>query len=349
MKRQQNFVVSVFFCVIVFSTAAHSLAAAPNIFNKVDADPKKSYVLAQEDGPWMIMVRTFSGDKAEERANLLAYEIRKKANLNAYVYERKFDFNASEGNDVSQRTMRKERYLKSAAKEFAVLIGDFQSIEDENYKKALVKIKDFDPKSLRGETSTGITTVNYNGKPLTNAFGAPNPLLPANYFNQKNRVDSFIEKLNSDSKYNLLDCKGRYTVRVATFTGVMEIRQDKVKEILSGKRNLDTALNKAGRDAANLCGILRAKGYEAYEFHDRESSIVTIGGFNEIGTMGPQGIVDLRPEIVRIHDAFKAKYTHDPVSGTGYHKPQKIQGIMLDGEPKVILAPKRHKDYLKSL
>ncbi len=52
------------------------------------------------------------------------------------------------------------------------------------------------------------------------AFVTRNPYLPEDYF--KNAVDDFVVDLNSridPPEQSLLNCKKRYTVRVATFTG----------------------------------------------------------------------------------------------------------------------------------
>jgi len=49
------------------------------------------------------------------------------------------------------------------------------------------------------------------------------------------------------------------------------------------KSELEAAAEKAHR----LAKALRMKGYDAYEFHDRYASIVTVGSFNSAGT--PRG------------------------------------------------------------
>ena len=45
-------------------------------FKRIDADPNKSYPLTAENGPWLIMAATFSGEKAREQAQELVYELR---------------------------------------------------------------------------------------------------------------------------------------------------------------------------------------------------------------------------------------------------------------------------------
>ena len=61
-------------------------------FNRVDADPQKPYQLAEENGPWLIVAATFSGDGAEQQAHELVLELRKRYKLPAYAHHMQFDF-----------------------------------------------------------------------------------------------------------------------------------------------------------------------------------------------------------------------------------------------------------------
>ena len=49
-------------------------------------------------------------------------------------------------------------------------------------------------------------------------FLTTNPLLPRDYFVPKG-LDKFVVDMNKGVKHSLLDCKGQYSVKVATFTG----------------------------------------------------------------------------------------------------------------------------------
>ncbi len=82
--------------------------------------------------------------------------------------------------------------------------------------------------------------------------------------------------MNKDVPNSLLDCKGQYTVKVATFTGAVLLDQKKIEEVEHGKR-MASRLAEAAEKAHKLTTALREKGYDAYEFHDRESSIVVRG------------------------------------------------------------------------
>ena len=62
----------------------------------------------------------------------------------------------------------------------------------------------------------------------------------------------------------------------------------------------------AAEKAHKLTEALRAKGVEAYEFHDRSSSIVTIGSFDSVGTPQPNGQIELNPQIHAIMQQYGA-------------------------------------------
>ena len=55
--------------------------------NRVEADPDRPYPVKEENGPWMIMACSFSGDGAEKQAKDLALELRKRYKLEAYTHK----------------------------------------------------------------------------------------------------------------------------------------------------------------------------------------------------------------------------------------------------------------------
>jgi hypothetical protein len=159
---------------------------------------------------------------------------------------------------------------------------------------------------------------------MAQAFLTRNPLLPREYFVPKG-VDSFVAKMNDGVEHGLLDCPGRYTVRVATFRG-KTVLQASAKEEQAGKpfwsrRKVDddNPLVEAAENAHLLTRELRAHGWEAYEFHDRTESIVTIGSFAEIAQQLPDGRVLAAPGVEKIVKTFGAAYDTpaDPLSGIG--------------------------------
>ena len=95
--------------------------------------------------------------------------------------------------------------------------------------------------------------------PMGNAFATPNPKIPREAFAPKG-VDSFVMKMNKDVKYSLLDCPGKFTVRVATFRGNVVIDQERVAEIEQGSQGMSSRLEEAADNAHQLTVALRKKG-----------------------------------------------------------------------------------------
>jgi hypothetical protein len=177
--------------------------------------------------------------------------------------------------------------------------------------------------------------------PMGHAFITTNPLLPPEYFSQKNKVDELILALNKDVPHSLLDCPGKYTVQVATFKGQVIIKQDEIKAIENGDKDIDSQLGKAAEKADRLTKALRMKGYEAYQFHDRNASIVTVGSFDSVGEPRSDGRTEINPEIHKLMKTFGAEST--TVQGqAGPVTPLKtLVGIPFDIQPIPVQVPKR--------
>jgi hypothetical protein len=164
--------------------------------------------------------------------------------------------------------------------------------------------------------------VERNRGPMGAAFLAKNPILPDEYFVPKG-VDEFVAKMNEGVEHSLLDCPGKFSVRVATFRGRSILQTSAKSEETafgSSKRSRgDDALAEAAENAHLLTEELRAKGWEAYEYHDRTESIVTIGSFAEVAQAMPDGRQVPMPAVQRILETFGAAYDTpaDPLNSLG--------------------------------
>ena len=78
------------------------------------------------------------------------------------------------------------------------------------------------------------------------------------------------------------------------------------------------------------------KGWEAYEFHDRYASIVTVGSFNSVGTPRPDGKTEINPQVHAIMKTFGAEKLP-----TGQYSPRSLAGIFMDVQPIPVEVPKR--------
>ena len=323
------------------------------------------YDLSEEDGPWLILAATFVGENSKARAERLVKEIRKEMRLPAYTYREKFDFTGqlNEGNRQAPRMRYANQYEYEA---YAVLVGEYDTVENRNLEKDLSRIRKAnpavfrDPNEVAAETSadTPVTIVQAiknklikadrdGGKgPMSNAFVTRNPLLPEEYF-EAPAVDSFVYQLNSDKENSLLECDGKYTVVVRTFEGletVVDGRND--KKFLPSMRRLD----KFASDAGKMVAALRADGVEAYQFHDRFKSIVTVGSFDNLGRELPDGRFEYSPEIRRVmekYSAFNSKVARS-VPGRQGVAANHIAKIPFDVQPAPIAVPKPTKRSLYS-
>jgi len=360
-------------CLVILSLFAivgvcrYVCLAAPPLFQlgktaKIEADPKKDYPLKESDGNWFIMAKKFSGDNAAMNAKRLVYELRASYKLPAFVF--KYDPDKMEEDAVSAKMGKKFHYQTVRAVEYAVLIGGFPTAEDLELQKTLEKIRKSQPRSLKDDEQGKNAVENfktlakddskYSGYgPLGGATPVPNPLLPSDFFNHKGIVDPFLAKLNSDSKYSLLNNPKTYTVRVATFSG-----DTSMKKSSEAFGDLESRLQYAGLRAAALCEALRNQGVDAWEFHDRDCSFVTIGSFDKYGDLQPDGHTELTPQVAQIMKKYGGELVEDgdgrgkyraytvvvdipePGSSSLAPKKKRIQ-IACDLRPVIIVVPQR--------
>jgi hypothetical protein len=141
--------------------------------------------------------------------------------------------------------------------------------------------------------------------PMEFAFKATNPLLPPDYYKSP-EVDKFVRKLNEQKPFNennLLECKGKFTVRVLTLRG-LNAYQTWGRSEESSDKEPSNALEKAAEQAYLFSRALRLAGYEAYQFHDRDQSIVAVGSFNTLGTTDSNNAFVYDPAILGVVSRF---------------------------------------------
>jgi hypothetical protein len=329
-------------------------------FKKVEADPNKTYPLTDANGPWMILATVFRGEDAERQAQQLVYELRKKYKLEAYSHVHVFDYTKygrtwGVNADGSASVMWQAR--EDDVKEIAVMVGNFSSLDDDRAIDTLKKVKEIEPQSLRTDEAKStqvfadlrqaMHTKKKKG-PMGAAFVVTNPLLPPEYFNSAG-LDKLVLEMNKEVPHSLLDCPGKYSLKVATFTGTAAIDQLKIRDT-SHVKKMGYTLDEAAENAHKLTETLRRQGYEAYEFHEREQSIVTVGSFDAASVPGPNGRTMPNPQIDRLMKVFGVQVAPAPGS-TAMEMPlheikRRKQAFpngwsLLDLHPMVIQVPKR--------
>lgn len=267
-------------------------------FGKIEAVRGKEYKLSPKHGPWMIMVASFTdvpeerrkkGLTASQAANQLVYEIR-KLGVPAYTYHR--DQLLGQVNESSKSGNRRDKSYIARKDQIAVVAGNFGRADDPQAKKILEYFKKkFEPQFLKDDRYGGIISKT-PGRPtaLSRAQMTTNPLMSSDDVKRKT-IDPLVKRLNADMQYSLLKNKGKYTLRVATFKGTSSIVQvgnqqpKKAKNIF--EKMLGDSLDESGKKAWELTETLRAarkvgygRDFEAYVYHDRYSSIVTVGSFD---------------------------------------------------------------------
>lgn len=329
-------------------------------FKRVEADPGKQYWLREEHGPWLVLAATFAArEGAEEQAHELVTELRKRFKMEAYIDAMEFDFTAPvEGKTIDRYTGRPARmkYANySRHKSFAVLVGNFDSFDDDDLQDTLKKIKyarpdclDLSQRSWSAQRFIGLREVQrrINGDPekrkkgpMGNAFVTRNRHLPEQYFSPSG-LDDFVIGLNKHVKYSLLANPGKYTVKVASFGGKDTMNIKEIEQIeRTGK--VSNKLEVAADQAHRLTLALRAKGVEAYEFHDRLESIVTVGSFESVGEPRQDGKTEINPAVHQLMQMYSAQRQPLPGQASLGLQPRMLNGIAFDVQAIPVIVPRR--------
>lgn len=329
-------------------------------FRSIEADPNKQYWLTEEQGPWMIMATSFAGPGAEEQAHELVIELRKEYKLEAFMHKRTFDYSEPVyGRGVNRFGGPKRMRYQSSTKfdEIAVVVGNYDSVDTPGAQEDLQKVKTVRPTCLdfSGEEKS-TTTQRFIGLrelqrlvhkdeemrqlgPMRRAFVARNPLLPKEYFVDTG-LDQFVMDMNREVKHSLLDNPGNYTVRVASFQGETSFDGEKKTGPAGAGGDTASKLEQAADNAHRLTEALRKRGVEAYEFHDRFESIVTVGSFESVGNTLPDGRLDLHPAVYEVMQTYAAERSRLPQAGQAV-QPKTLDGVRFDPQPMPVKVPRR--------
>jgi hypothetical protein len=347
--------------------------------------------LTKSAGPWLIMCTSFVGENAENEAKMMCRILNQELKLPTYFFRQDFNLNdAYEGMYYSSnpentevgpngQLMPKRKKTKtlrnSEFNEVAVMVGDFPSFDDARCQKVLetikyLKLESIDPNSMHrplqvyrevAKAVTENTKLKSKGH-LGSAFVVVNPLLSDEEINP-NKIDSTIMELNraSNIENSLLSCQGKYSVRVATFSGSASFDLEEIAESEKrqgflqrlGKPVTDSKLAKAGENAHLLCAELRRMGVEAYEFHDRLESYVCVGSYDWLSREDSLGGKEINPEIEKTILLFKGTHEQLPNQTTKSFVAKTLptlakKGIGFDVQPVPILVPKAEAEQART-
>lgn len=339
--------------MVAFSTSLSVLADPPSImkiFRPKQTLAEESLELKPEHGPWLILAATLPGADAKPQAVALAREIRGQLKLPSFVMEKMTGVaptsmkrerirNDRNGNPVPVNL--EVRYANAGQESvYVVLVGEFADLNDPRIPDTLETIRTAHPAALKddapeaGDDAKNASSSNwlvsqYRSKlwsrnarkekagKMGAAFVTRNPLLPDDFF-EAPKVDEFVANLNEEVEHSLLDCPGKFTVRVASFTGreVTDFGNGAQASKLPGETTDE--LDVAALKAHQLTEALRQKGVDAYEFHDRFGSYVMIGSFDSLGQELTSGQFQYNPGIVEVNAkwcGYRVVDAKDPVTG----------------------------------
>lgn len=334
--------------------------------SKIEADPSKTYTLDKAHGPWMVMVANFQrwgsntketeGNTPLEAAQALVLELR-KLKIPAYVYEVKGKNESVNPEDRlgREQRMKNMRVLDSVC----VLAGNYPTIDDVKAQQTLKYLKQFHPKSFEN----GVMYGKSPGRPgpLSKAFLTPNPLLTQEELDAaKQAIDPLLVNLNHGEQFSLYESPGKYSLVVARFSGKsINVVNETMEKAESYFEKEVSDLDLAALSARNLVRALRSReplsvsGHpqfaefsqycrlEAYVWHDRTYSVVTVGSFESPND----------PKIRELLKLFGPKsevvYSGTPSAGIRYLPVKQDEGdfiyIPFEPVPQLMAVPNAKK------
>ena len=269
-------------------------------------DMNRDLAVTPQAGAWLVCVASYSGPNAPDLARQLALQVRERHHLNAYVFNHA---------DEERRQLRKEfermqalhpdvptrRRTVRLEEQCAVLVGGYKDADAA--AAALKKIRALPLPELKlpsGEPAYDymlMTVPDPERKqmalqrapvnPFTTAMAIPNPTVPQRQ--DRPKFDPFWTKLNAYEDYSVLKCPKRYTLVVKEYIGNTVVQPHSgvsgFMDMLGlGGHRVGEGLSGAGKQAHALAEFLRQPqlGFKSYVLHTRNSSIVTVGEFDQL-------------------------------------------------------------------
>lgn len=239
-----------------------------------------------------------------ELANALAKELREEYGIEAYTC--KFQAgSAAEKTEAEKKEFERQlelfeekfgvaprvfKYQTPPPVNWVVLAGNFKSFEDRDAQRMLEKIREINPRCISGDVRKALRFLgkdNEDRNPLKTAMLVPNPhpeapdVMTAATREQQKTFEMLIE-LNDNEPYSVYKLNAAATIEVAQYRGIAVMNEEQAKSFFNrGKVKEDKAiLQQSAQRAILLTEALRKQGFEAYVFHGKFASIVTVGGYN---------------------------------------------------------------------
>ncbi len=300
---------------------------------RVDADPSQSYAVTPADGDWMICIADFRGETALQQAHNLVLEIRGKYDLKAFVYDRTPEERRKQQFDIDQQRQQILDYLKaqgvrpedvnvpfrvrttSIEPECVVFVGSYRDMD--GARKALNDLRRLTPPESmpRPRWSVGDAAGREGDpsghrptNPWATCFVVHNPTVPIEVKTDQEDMARALRHLNSEESYSIYNCRKPWTLAIASYNGVSALAprsaSNSFLQKLFGGGGSDN-MGAAAMNAHNLAEALHKLGYEAYVFHTRYRSVVSLGGFDRQDD----------PRMQDLHQALMTRIKKDPKVG----------------------------------
>jgi hypothetical protein len=265
--------------------------------------PIEPYMMTRENGPFMVLAYTYRGPDAPRQALALVLELRGQYHLPAYLLLPKKFPGRSNIRGVPPMTapfVTKDDVnlpeLLRTLDEAAVMVGDLKTTKDAF--DLMHQIKKLHPVCIDGAPSPYPWRKKQG---LSRAMTTTNPFVPAEDLFPR-PPDVMVAQMNG-GPHSIQTCPGRYTLQVANFTGRTSLDPQKDPRFQGLLSTRNSPLATAHDDAERLAEALskdrevQRTGYQAYVYHDRYSSRVTIGSFNNPNDPAAQKLHDRMIEL----------------------------------------------------
>jgi hypothetical protein len=273
---------------------------------KVEADPNKEYFVSPADGEWMILGASYRGEMSGKLAHDLVLELRARYDLPAFVFDRSADEREEQRKDIEAQKRQMQLWMQAHGcqtdqplpvrvrrieEQRAVLIGGYRDME--TARRALDELRKLPPPQTEPGTTlyvhhfdpqqqAGERVERTAPNPFKSAFVVHNPAVPVKPPEPEDD-NKVVRALNAGESLSISRCRKPWTLAVASYQGLGMFQSGSAPgPICSGNGMADTAerLNACGLNAHNLAEALRKLHFEAYVYHTRYRSVVTVGGFD---------------------------------------------------------------------
>jgi hypothetical protein len=260
-------------------------------------DPIEPYLLTKNDGPFMVNAKVFRGPDCQKMALALVKELRQEYHLPAYIFRIKDlpgrhlvrGIPPQADTSVVRASVKMPEKVRTYD-EAAVLVGNAKTMKE--CEKLHHQVKKIKPRCL-----DGMSSIFPWKEGLSKATRTTNPYVAAQDLFQ-HKHDDLIPKMNTGA-HSVVNCPGQYTLQIAEFSGrtTFDAKDENFRGLLKLR---ESPLRTAGDDAERLASKLEKDrefqklGQPVYTYHDRTSSRVFIGSFQN----------DRDPTAVRVREAL---------------------------------------------